>query len=92
MWIVRYSLRGEPMKSILGNRIVIGAVMLGDRFCRHHQLLPTNTYKFGAAPGDREYFDYITFDSDSRRVYLTHGSEVLVERKTRELKRERFPG
>jgi hypothetical protein len=40
--------------------------------------LLTNTYKFGAAPGDREYFDYITFDPDWRRLYLTHGSEVLV--------------
>jgi hypothetical protein len=28
--------------------------------------------------GGREYFDYITFDPDSRRLYLTHGSEVLV--------------
>jgi len=37
-----------------------------------------NTYKFGAAPGDREYFDYITFDPDSRRLYLSHGTEVLV--------------
>ena len=37
-----------------------------------------NTYKFGAAPGGREYFDYITFDPDSRRLYLSHGSEVLV--------------
>jgi hypothetical protein len=37
-----------------------------------------NTYKFGAAPGDREYFDYITFDPVSRRLYLSHGSEVLV--------------
>lgn len=37
-----------------------------------------NTYKFGAAPTGREYFDYITVDSASRRVYLSHGSEVLV--------------
>jgi DNA-binding beta-propeller fold protein YncE len=37
-----------------------------------------HTYKFGAAPGGREYFDYITFDPDSRRLYLSHGSEVLV--------------
>jgi DNA-binding beta-propeller fold protein YncE len=68
------------MKSMLGNRIVIGAVMLvATAFAAitisYHL---TNTYKFGAAPGDREYFDYITFDSDSRRLYLTHGSEVLV--------------
>ena len=38
----------------------------------------SKTVKFGAAPGDREYFDYITFDSDSRRLYLSHGTEVLV--------------
>jgi DNA-binding beta-propeller fold protein YncE len=37
-----------------------------------------NTYKFGAAPGEREYFDYITFDPESRRLYLSHGTEVLV--------------
>jgi DNA-binding beta-propeller fold protein YncE len=37
-----------------------------------------NTYKFGAAPGSREYFDYITLDPESRRLYLSHGTEVLV--------------
>ena len=31
-----------------------------------------------AAPGDREYFDYITVDADTRRVYLSHGTEVKV--------------
>jgi YVTN family beta-propeller protein len=33
---------------------------------------------FGAAPGTIEYFDYITFDSSTRRVYLSHGTEVKV--------------
>jgi hypothetical protein len=33
---------------------------------------------FGAAPGGTEYFDYINFDSGSRRVYLSHGTEFLV--------------
>ena len=33
---------------------------------------------FGAAEGDREYFDYITFDPEVRRAYLSHGTEVLV--------------
>lgn len=33
---------------------------------------------FGAAEGGREYFDYITFDPARRRVYLSHGTEVLV--------------
>src|SRR6266403_5264490 len=33
---------------------------------------------FGAAPGGLEYFDYITFDPSTRRVYLSHGTEVKV--------------
>lgn len=32
----------------------------------------------GAAEGGGEYFDYITFDAASRRVYLSHGTEVKV--------------
>jgi hypothetical protein len=31
-----------------------------------------------AAPGTREYFDYITVDSEARRVYVSHGTEVVV--------------
>ena len=31
-----------------------------------------------AAPGGGEYFDYITVDSEARRVYVTHGTEVQV--------------
>jgi len=31
-----------------------------------------------AAPGGGEYFDYVTVDSTSRRVYLSHGTEVKV--------------
>lgn len=30
------------------------------------------------APGNIEYFDYITVDSDARRVYVSHGTEVVV--------------
>jgi len=37
-----------------------------------------NTVKFAAPPGGREYFDYITFDPEARRLYLSHGSEVVV--------------
>ena len=32
----------------------------------------------GAAEGGGEYFDYITVDSASRRVYLSHGTEIIV--------------
>jgi hypothetical protein len=30
------------------------------------------------APGDAEYFDYITVDAVARRVYVSHGTEVVV--------------
>jgi len=33
---------------------------------------------FGVTPDGREYFDYISVDPSSRRVYLSHGAEVLV--------------
>jgi hypothetical protein len=36
-------------------------------------------YSFGAAEGsNREYFDYITVDSEARRVYVSHGTEIKV--------------
>jgi DNA-binding beta-propeller fold protein YncE len=31
-----------------------------------------------AAPGGDEYFDYISIDPDARRVYVSHGTEVVV--------------
>src|ERR1700732_3224779 len=30
------------------------------------------------APGGDEYYDYITSDADARRVYVSHGAEVVV--------------
>src|SRR5215831_7029603 len=30
------------------------------------------------APGGEEYYDYITVDPDARRVYVSHGTEVIV--------------
>jgi len=32
----------------------------------------------GVAPGGGEYFDYVFADSDARRVYVSHGTEVKV--------------
>src|SRR3984957_8974856 len=78
------------MKSILCKRIMKWAAMLGVTMLCITTLGVTvfaadaasyhlvDTYKFGAAPGGREYFDYMTFDPDSRRLYLSHGTEVLV--------------
>jgi hypothetical protein len=78
------------MKSTFCNRVILRRMTLGAAMLIVMMLGATafgatpvsyhlaNTYKFGAAPGNREYFDYITFDPDSRRLYLSHGSEVLV--------------
>jgi DNA-binding beta-propeller fold protein YncE len=40
----------------------------------HH----VKTISLPQAPGSREYFDYLRVDNDTRRVYVTHGTEVLV--------------
>ncbi len=39
---------------------------------------PLQTYKLGGGDGKTEYFDYITLDSPTRRLFLSHGTEVKV--------------
>jgi YVTN family beta-propeller protein len=41
-----------------------------------YQLL--KKYELGAAPGGKEYWDYITFDPSTRRLYISHNTEVKV--------------
>jgi hypothetical protein len=36
------------------------------------------TIPLPSAAGDRESFDYLYFDADARRVYVSHGTEVVV--------------
>ena len=36
------------------------------------------TISLPPAPGGDEYFDYISVDADARRVYVSHGTEVVV--------------
>jgi YVTN family beta-propeller protein len=36
------------------------------------------TVPLGAASGGGEYFDYVFADSDARRIYVSHGTEVKV--------------
>jgi hypothetical protein len=36
------------------------------------------TVSLPAAPGGAEYYDYISVDAGARRVYVSHGSEVVV--------------
>jgi YVTN family beta-propeller protein len=35
-------------------------------------------YDLGAAPGGKEYWDYITFDKATRNLYVSHNTEVKV--------------
>ena len=55
--------------------LVAGAYVFGAAPSGYHLL---KKIPFGAAPGDLEYFDYITFDAATRKVYLSHGTEVKV--------------
>src|SRR5262249_45814403 len=41
----------------------------------YHRL---KTISLGAAEGGGEYFDYITFDKNGRRIFLSHGTEFMV--------------
>jgi DNA-binding beta-propeller fold protein YncE len=63
--------------------LALGASFLlfgGDRLAAqsavNYHLLKTVTLP--AAPGTREYFDYLSVDADARRIYVTHGTEVDV--------------
>jgi DNA-binding beta-propeller fold protein YncE len=65
----------RPWKRIAIAAALLGVSVFAATTINYHLV---NTYKFGAAPGGREYFDYITFDPESNRLYLSHGTEVLV--------------
>src|SRR6266403_5858263 len=56
--------------------ILVGTSLLMAATTGYHLL---KKHTLGAAEGStREYFDYITVDSAARRVYLSHGTEVIV--------------
>jgi len=55
--------------------LLLGAYVLASPPSGYHLL---KKIPFGAAPGTIEYFDYITFDAATRRVYLSHGTDVKV--------------
>ena len=68
------------MRLTLWKAAIIGTILLATgafaaKAINYHL---AKTIKFAAAPGSREYFDYITFDPGSRRLYLSHGTEVVV--------------
>src|SRR5438552_12666251 len=49
---------------------------VGQRAVSGYHLL--KTISLPPAPGGAEYYDYITVDAEARRVYVSHGSEVVV--------------
>jgi YVTN family beta-propeller protein len=55
---------------------LLGAVVFAFEALGGYHLL--KKIPLGAAEGGGEYFDYITFDATARRVYLSHGTEVVV--------------
>jgi len=57
--------------------ILLGTVSLLVAAVPGYHLL--KKYPFPAAPGaTREYFDYVSVDSAARRVYISHGTEIIV--------------
>jgi hypothetical protein len=56
--------------------LALGALALASPPAGNYHLL--KKIPLAAAPGGGEYFDYITVDSDARRVYVSHGTEVVV--------------
>jgi YVTN family beta-propeller protein len=70
-------MKRSHVRSILCLLVIgsIGSFVLASPPSGYHLL---KKIPFGAAPGTIEYFDYITFDPATRRVYLSHGTEVKV--------------
>src|ERR1700688_3412382 len=62
--------------SLLGAVISSSSVALASPPNGGYHLL--KKYDLGAAPGGKEYWDYITFDASSRRLYVSHNTEVKV--------------
>jgi YVTN family beta-propeller protein len=52
-----------------------GMALAGSPGSGYHLL---QKYDLGAAPGGKEYWDYITFDPSSRQLYVSHNTEVKV--------------
>ena len=55
--------------------VVIAGLLANGQSVSYHLL---KQVPLGAAPGGGEYFDYVFADSDARRIYVSHGTEVKV--------------
>lgn len=56
--------------------LVFGVVSLASPPTEGYHLI--KKVQLAAAPGSGEYFDYITVDGPARRIYVSHGTEVVV--------------
>ena len=56
--------------------LVLGASALAVSAAGGYHLL--KKVPLAAAPGGGQYFDYLLVDPDARRVYVTHGTEVVI--------------
>jgi len=59
----------------LGAALLLAGAWAGAPASGYHLL---KTVPLGAAPGGGEYFDYLTADVEGRRIYVSHGTEVVV--------------
>ena len=71
MKVIRWSLLG-----LLFCVLLFGGLLLATTPKGGYHLL--KKYSIGGGDGKTEYWDYITFDESSRRLYLSHGTEVKV--------------
>jgi YVTN family beta-propeller protein len=59
-----------------GSLLVLGGLALASSPEGGFHLL--KKYDLGAAPGGKEYWDYLTLDTSTRRLYISHGTEVKI--------------
>src|SRR5260221_14444825 len=59
-----------------GTFLLLGGLVLATPPEGGYHLL--KKHELGAAPGGKEYWDYITFDASTRRLYISHNTEVRV--------------
>src|ERR1700731_3777417 len=62
--------------AVFASLVLLGTVAMADPAGSGYHLV--KSVPIGAAPGDAEYFDYITVDPATRRVYIAHAAEVKV--------------
>jgi YVTN family beta-propeller protein len=61
---------------LCGAALLLGGLVLATPREGGYHLL--KKYELGVAPGGKEYWDYITFDASTRRLYISHNTEVKL--------------